>query len=301
MPADEVRSSLHEDPALPGAARLQRARELAAPLGMVPEEIVGDEDAVADGREVVQHRADRPLTERAIVELPHRTEVAAERASARRLDQPDGLEEETVVAIPVAIHEIARRQRNPVKGRAFGQRRRRDPSVRSPQPQSRNRRERPPVFESREERRDDLLSVVHADRVHLVALERLRERGRRVTADENERARRQSADLPRLLEQPVVLERVHPGETDDPWPRLPDRAAEPTSEPEIHDRRFVSRPPQRGADVFEAERLDAEERSQSEALVARVGPDEEDVHSNANCIVRGQCRRSRRCGRGRSG
>jgi hypothetical protein len=36
--------------------------------------------------------------------------------------------------------------------------------------------------------------------------------------------------------------------------------------------------PQRRADVLEAERFDAEERPEAEALVAGIGPQEQDVH-----------------------
>ena len=54
--------------------------------------------ASPDGGEVVDDGADRALAERAPVELPHRAEAAAERTAARRLDEPDGLEEQAVVA-----------------------------------------------------------------------------------------------------------------------------------------------------------------------------------------------------------
>ena len=115
------------------------ARELEAPRGMVPEEVVGDEDGVADRREVVHHGADRALAEGAVVELPHRAEVAAEGAAARGLDEPHGLEEEAVVAVAVALDEIARAgsgtRSSPVRSASGA---RRDPAVRRAQPQGRH-------------------------------------------------------------------------------------------------------------------------------------------------------------------
>jgi len=36
--------------------------------------------------------------------------------------------------------------------------------------------------------------------------------------------------------------------------------------------------PQRGADVLEAQRLDAEERTETETLVSGIGPQQKDIH-----------------------
>ena len=96
-------------------------RELAAALRVVPEEVVRDEDASPTDGEVVDDGADRALAERAAVELPDGTEVAAERAAARGLDEPDGLEEKAVVAVAVALHQVARRNRHGVERRAIFQ------------------------------------------------------------------------------------------------------------------------------------------------------------------------------------
>ena len=163
--ADEVRARLDEDPALPDAALLQSLRELEAPLRMVPEEIVGDEDAVADRREVVDDGADRPLAEGAPVELPDRAEAAAEGAAARRLDEPDGLEEQAVVAVAVALDEVARRQRDAVEAGALRERAASRPSRRASRRRSAGTSESGrPERERVGERGNDLLAVVHADR-----------------------------------------------------------------------------------------------------------------------------------------
>ena len=50
------------------------------------------------------------------------------------------------------------------------------------------------------------------------------------------------------------------------------------TETQVGDRRNVAPPPQRRADVLEPERLDAEEGTEAEALVAGIGPQEQDVH-----------------------
>ena len=181
-----------------------------------------------------------------------------------------------------------------------------------PQTQRRNRRDagRPDV-ERVDERRDDLLSVVDADRVDVVALERLRERRRGVAADEDEGLRREPPDLARRLEDACrTRARASPEMPDDARPRLPDPGASRlTTEPQVHDRRLVA-PALRSAraDVLETERLDAEERTESEALVAGVRPDEKNVHRRLELYSRWTCETGRRlrekpraCGRARSG
>ena len=100
----------------------------------------------------------------------------------------------------------------------------------------------------------------------------------RVAADEDERLRREAADLPRGLEDAVVLERVHAGDPDDLRARPADLRTEAVSETEVHDRGLVAAGDERGGEVLEPERLDAEKRSQAEPFVARVGAQKENVH-----------------------
>ena len=104
-------------------------------------------------------------------------------------------------------------------------------------------------------------------------------------ADEDERLRRGAADLARGLEDPVVLERVHAGDADDAaaasggprtrtlWPKR--RSTIVGSWPRAAERR---------RDVLEAQRLDAEEGPQAEALVARIGAEQQDVHVGARIV-----------------
>src|SRR4051812_15714597 len=81
----------------------------------MPEEIVGDEDVIADRREVPADAVDRSLAHRARVKLPDRTERAAERAAPRRLHEIRGTMGEARVLLAPWIHVMPRRQRNVVE------------------------------------------------------------------------------------------------------------------------------------------------------------------------------------------
>ena len=68
--------------------RCSACGELEAARRLIPEQIVGDEHVRAGRREVVADALDRAQPDGAVVHRPDRTERAAERAAARRLDQP---------------------------------------------------------------------------------------------------------------------------------------------------------------------------------------------------------------------
>ena len=89
MARDEIDAALHQNPALANAAALQFLSQREAARRVIPEQIVGNEDVVAHGGEVIGDRFDRSLANRAGVQLPDRAERTAERAAARGLDQPD--------------------------------------------------------------------------------------------------------------------------------------------------------------------------------------------------------------------
>ena len=207
---------------------------------MVPEEVVGDEDGVADRREVVHDGADRALAERAAVELPHRAEAAAERAAARRLDEPDGLEEQAVVP----VRGRARRDRAPAAARRRGPSgpssgARRDPAVaasaaaapgtsvqRPARRRARRRRPaRPPRRRPCRSRRSPATSSGPGNAAAAWPPTRMKASGaaRRISRAVSTHA--------------VVLERVHAGDPDQPRarPAHPGRAR--VAEPQVHDRR----------------------------------------------------------------
>jgi hypothetical protein len=99
-----------------------------------------------------------------------------------------------------------------------------------------------------------------------------------VAPGQDEGLRRGAANLARGLENSVVLERVHAGDPDDRGPRPPDPGGDAVIEAQVHDRGLVARAAQRRGDVFEPERLDTEEGTQAEALVSRIGSQEQDSH-----------------------
>ena len=71
-------------------------------------------------------------------------------------------------------------------------------------------------------------------------------------------------------------------------PAVEEQLPEAASETEVHDRRLVAAGDERGREVLEPERLDAEKRSQSEPFVARVGAQKENVQGA--CLIAGRPR-----------
>ena len=81
----------------------------------MPEEIVGDEDLVAGGREVPADRVDRPLADGSIHQLPDRTERASERTATRRFNQVGRAMVQAGIAAPPAGDEVPGRLRHVIK------------------------------------------------------------------------------------------------------------------------------------------------------------------------------------------
>ena len=129
-----------------------------------------------------------------------------------------------------------------------------------------------------DQRRNDLLPVVEADRVDLIDLERGGVARRRVPADDHENPRRRPPDLARGLPHPVVLQGVRAGDADDPRPRPAHPGGRAGAKTEIRHRRSVAVGAQRRTDVLEAQRFDAKERAETEPLVSRVRPQEQYIH-----------------------
>ena len=105
MPRDEIDAALHQDPLLADAAALQFGGQRQAARRVIPEQIVRDEDVVADVGEVGGHGIDRSLAHGAIVQLPDGTEGTAERTASRRFDQPDRPVRQTGVLPAIPIDE----------------------------------------------------------------------------------------------------------------------------------------------------------------------------------------------------
>ena len=115
MTRHQIDATLDENPALADAAPLQFLGEGETARRVMPEQIVGDEDVVPDGREVIGDRGDRALAYRAGMELPDGTERAAERTAARGFDQPDGAVRETRILPAPAIDELPARARHVIE------------------------------------------------------------------------------------------------------------------------------------------------------------------------------------------
>ena len=65
MTRNEIDATLHQDPALADAAPFQFLGEREAARRVIPEQIIRNEDVVADRLEVIRDRLDRPLANRA--------------------------------------------------------------------------------------------------------------------------------------------------------------------------------------------------------------------------------------------
>ena len=112
---DDVRARL-ERVVLADAGVDQRPRQVPAALDVHPEDVVGQEDVRRrDVRQLLDHPRRGFLAERRLVELPHRAEVALERAAARGLHQGERAAEVDVVLAGVVGDQVARRERQLVQ------------------------------------------------------------------------------------------------------------------------------------------------------------------------------------------
>ena len=210
MASDKIHAALHEDPLLADAAAAQLARQLQAARGVVPEQVVGDEDVVPDGREIVADRIDRPFAHRAIVQLPDRAERAAEGTAARGLHEPHRPVRETRVLPSPWPHEIACGHRHLVEAQLTRVTGRPDLfTVGTAQGEPGHGRERQSTFERVHDPRQRLLAVVEHHRVHVGGEERGRTGGGRVAADDERHAGRRASDACGELQHVVGFERVH--------------------------------------------------------------------------------------------
>ena len=242
---------------------------------MVPEQIVGDEDVVADRREVLADRRRSTARGRRGVQLPDRAERTAERTAARRLDQPRRpVREARVLPAP------ARRRGGAAgSGTSSSARRRRVAAVRTHRAVARprlhepgNRRRRGAPLERLDRPRHRPLAVVEHDRRRRRRVEERRGiRGGGVSADDDRHVGRSAPHARDERQHVVGLERVHAGDADERRAAALQVVLDRTAEPQIGERDAMPAGFERGGDVFHAERLDAEERTEPEPFVAGTG------------------------------
>ena len=133
------------------------------------------------------------------------------------------------------------------------------------------------ALEGLDQPRHRSLAVVEHDRVDGGARERRRIGGGRVTADDDRYVGRDSANPSHELQHVVGLERMHRRDADEIRTRI-EVVLDRTAETQIDERDLVPARLERGGDVFHAERFDAEERSETEALVSGNGTKQQDSH-----------------------
>jgi hypothetical protein len=108
-----------------------------------------------------------------------------------------------------------------------------------------------------------------------------------MTADQNERCRREAPDLAGERQRFVGFEGVHARDAHERRPRAAKRTIQRGTVPEVDDRRAMPARFERRGDVLEPERFDSKERPQPEPIVAGHRPQEQDVHTRCSeAIIR---------------
>ena len=171
---DDVGTRLHGEELL-DAGGFDRLRHLLATLHVHPEDVVGDEDRVRfDVLQFFDDALRRLFAERRLVKLPHRTEVAFERATARGFHECHRFVEVDVVVIGIALDEMSRRPwivieiRTRVGGTAV------EPLAVVVELESANLAQIATVAQSIDERRHHFFSVADGNRVDARLLEEFR-------------------------------------------------------------------------------------------------------------------------------
>ncbi len=281
MPRHRIHPALHEHPRFPDPACAQRARQFQASRRVVPEEIVGHEHVAANGGQVIADRTDRPLADGPRVKLPDRAERATERTAARGFDQPRRpMREARVLATPGCdVMAGGMRHQVELEGIAsIARRGRPDPgAIRSPDGDPWHRGQRLPPLERFDDSWHRPLAVVQHDGVDRGSSERCGIRRRGVPADNQRHVRGDGTDPRDQVEHVVGLERVHRGDADDARP-LAEIPLDAAGEAQVGERHLMAACLERSGDVLHPERLDAEERTEAEALVTRDRPQQEDAH-----------------------
>ena len=188
---------------------------------------------------------------------------------------------ETRVLTPPLRDEMARRHRNRVQLEARGIRGRCDDLARRfPYRQARNVPQRPAGVDRIGDPRHRSLSIVENHGIDGIEQERTRVGRRGVPADDDGHARRELSHPPRQRHDVVGFERVHGRDADEAHraSRGAQVMLERAAEPQVGNRRRVSRGFERGGDVLHAEGLDAEERPEAETLVPRHRTQQDYVH-----------------------
>ena len=98
-----------------------------------------------------------------------------------------------------------------------------------------------------------------------------------MSADDERNVGRRTPDSGDEIQHVLRLERVHRRDADEPGTLL-QVVLDRTAEAEIDERDVVPARLERGGDVLHAERLDAEERSETEAFVSGDGTKQQHTH-----------------------
>ena len=190
-----VDAALHEHPLLAQAAPDQLGRQRLAARAMVPEQVVGDEDVIADGRRVAADGLDAALAELAVVHLPDGTERAPERTAARRFDEERRPVREAGVLPAPALDMAAGRDGHHVERDARPRIRGAHEAVGRPDHEPGDIRQGAAALDRLDGGRHGALAIVQHDHVDGRVGEGLRERGGRMSAQHQGGLGRETAHL----------------------------------------------------------------------------------------------------------
>ena len=123
-----------------------------------------------------------------------------------------------------------------------------------------------------------LLAIVEDDGGHVGREERFRIRRCGVPADDHRHVRREPAHVAHQIHDLIALEGMHGGNAHEAGAAGAHHVIERPAETQVRQRDAVSVPLESSGDVLHAERLDAEERAESETLVAWNRTKKQNVH-----------------------
>ncbi len=127
--------------------------------------------------------------------------------------------------------------------------------------------------------RHDKLTIVDRHGVDAGHEEGQRIRPSRMPSHNDEGIRTQSSNVIAQRQDFIGLERMHARNPDQRRTDGPKKVIDRLAVSQIGDRRAVTARFERRGDVLKAERLDREEGTESEAIVLRLGTQEQDVHT----------------------
>ena len=199
-------------------------------------------------------------------------------AATGGLDQPDRLEQQTVVAVAMLTDQVTGRQRHQVKGGALFKRGRTDPAICTTQTQPSHLRQGFAFFQAADQLRHQGLTILNHDRINGSILQRPAEGRGSMTTHDDEGLRRQSPHLAGGCQHPLELQGMQATDPHQTRPAASQPAGHTWAETQVGNGDPVFFSQQGSSNVFKPQRLNAEKRPKTEFIVARMGSQQQNIH-----------------------